>query len=746
MLDRAELAELLLRVSDPVAAVPEIEARARTDMRPYLASQQSAVLRGIPWGGVEMSDESGKSKYIYVDRETSWLQFGHRVLQEASDPSVPLLERLFFCGIFSSNLDEYFRVRVASLRSLLRLGKTDVARLGISPHRLLHDIHQIVLQQQEQYGSIIGDIFAELKTAGFARVDEGSVAAAHHDFLAELFAEQVRPLVEPFMLQGEDGPPFLDNNQVYLVIELFEKGREVLESWTPEYALLKVPSDSLPRFITLPARGDTHEVMFLDDLIRYNLDQIFPKYEVGRSYAVKLTRDAELHVEDEFEGDLVEAIRKSLKNRDRGVPSRFLYDMRTPYVLIHRLQHGLGLQEEDLVLGARYHNLKDYLGFPRFGRKDLSYPDWPTLPHPVFDGVDSVMAAVRDRDQVVHTPYQSFDHFVRFLDEAAEDPDVEELWLTVYRVARDSDVLTALIRAAHAGKNVTVFMEVQARFDEESNLHWADQLEAAGVRTLYSMQGLKVHAKIALVATRDGDERSLYAYVGTGNFNEKTAGVYADHGVYTCDERITKDVEQVFRFLAGEIEEPTTEHLLTAPLTLRKGFYELIEREAQAAREGKPSGMTLKMNALEDKKIIKRLYDASVAGVPIEIIVRGICRLVPGVPGQSDTIRVRSILDRHLEHARIYAFHNGGDEIIYLASADWMKRNLSRRVEVALPVYDPEIKRQLRRLLDLELADNTKARWIDASGANVYVQADGKPRVRSQEAFRDFLAELAPGP
>ena len=693
-----------------------------------------------------MSDEIETSKYTYLDRETSWLQFGHRVLQEAEDPTVPLLERLFFCGIFSSNLDEYFRVRVASLRSLLRLGKTDVARLGISPHRLLHDIHKIVLNQQEQYGRIIAGIFDELAAAGFTLVDEGSVAAAHHDFLRETFAERVLPLVKPFMLQGEDGPPFLDNNEVYLVVELFEKGREVLESWTPEYALIKVPSDSLPRFVTLPARGDTHEVMFLDDLIRYNLDEIFPRHEVGRSYAVKLTRDAELHVEDEFEGDLVEAIRKSLKNRDTGVPSRFLYDMSTPYVVIHRLQHGLSLKEEDLVLGARYHNLKDYLGFPRFGRKDLSYPDWPALQHPVFDRTDSVMAAVRDRDQVVHTPYQSFDHFVRFLNEAADDPDVEELWLTVYRVARDSDVLTALIKAAHAAKKVTVFMEVQARFDEESNLHWAGQLEAAGVRTLYSMQGLKVHAKIALVAKRDGDERELYAYVGTGNFNEKTAGIYADHGVYTCDERITKDVEQVFRFLSGEVEQPTTEHLLTAPVTLRKGFYELMEREARAAREGRPSGMTLKMNALEDQEIIKRLYDASVAGVPIELIVRGICRLIPGVPGQSETIKVRSILDRHLEHARIFAFHNGGDEMIYLASADWMKRNLSRRVEVALPVYDPEIKRQLRRLLDLELADNTKARWIDASGANTYVGAEGAPPVRSQEAFRDFLAELAPTP
>jgi len=684
-----------------------------------------------------------RAPFTYLDRETSWLRFAHRVLQEADDTSVPLFERLFFCGIFSSNLDEYFRVRVASLRALLRLRKADDAKLGIEPHRLLHDIHRIVLDQQERYGGILQRVFAGLEAEGIRRVDHESVHPRHHAFLKTTFDEKVRPLLAPTELgEGDDAVPFLKNHAIYLVVECWEGSRRTRGSWTPSYMLVEVPSASVGRFVSLPAEGGTQrDVMLLDDLIRYNLADVFAGHEVGRSWAVKLTRDAELYVEDEFEGNLVEAIRRSLKKRETGLPSRFLYDMRMPFVLVHRLQQRLGLQEEDLVLGARYHNLSDYVGFPRFGRDDLSYPSWPPLPHPVLESAPSIMAAVRERDQVVHLPYQSFDHVVRLLNEAAASPVVEEVWLTVYRVARDSSVLSALIAAARNGKRVTVFMEVQARFDEESNLHWAERLEAAGVRTLYSMQGLKVHAKIALVVSREDGERRLYSYVGTGNFNEKTAKIYTDHGIFTCDPRITHDVEQVFRFLAGEVQEPRTEHLLVAPFTLRKTFNRLIEHETERAAEGRPSGMTLKLNSLEDEKIIERLYEASRAHVPIDVIVRGICRLVPGIEGQSESIRVRSIIDRYLEHARIYRFHHDGQNLLYLASADWMKRNLSHRVEVAVPVYDPEVRRQLERVLALQLADNRKARVLDAAGANPYARDDGPP-LRAQEAFRSLVAEL----
>lgn len=681
--------------------------------------------------------------FTYLDRETSWLRFGGRVLQEADDASVPLFERLFFCGIFSSNLDEYFRVRVASLRTLLRLGKADEAKLGIDAHRLLHDIHRIVVEQQARYGDILGRVFDGLARAGIRLVTNASVDPRHHAFLRATFDEKVRPFIVSMRLgKADEERPFLKNHMIYLVVELWEKNHAAYESWVPTYVLIEVPTPAVGRFITLPTDGGDHEVMFLDDLIRYNLDEIFPEYEVGRSYAVKLTRDAELYVEDEFEGDLVTAIRRSLKKRETGLPSRFLYDMRMPFVLLRRLRERLGLEDEDMVLGARYHNLSDYMGFPRFGRDDLAYPKWPALPHPTLDRAPSVMAAMRLRDQVIHMPYQSFDPVVRMLDEAARDADVEEVWLTVYRVAKDSSVLNALIAAARAGKRVTVFMEVQARFDEESNLYWAERLEAAGVRILYSMQGLKVHAKMAFVMSREQKERRLYAYLSTGNFNEKTARAYTDHGIVTCDPRITNDVEQVFRFLAREMEEPRTEHLLVAPFSLRSGFEQLIAHEAERAVSGKPSGITMKLNSLEDEKMVERLYEASCAGVPMDIIVRGICRLMPGVRGQSETIRVRSILDRYLEHARVYRFHHDGEERLYLASADWMKRNLSRRVEVAVPIYDAEIRRQLELALALQLADNLKARVIDASGTNPYARAEDAAPIRSQEVFRDFVASL----
>lgn len=691
-----------------------------------------------------MADERAASEYTFLNRELSWLYFSHRVLQEAADPSVPLLERLFFCGIFSSNLDEYFRVRVASLRTLLRLGQGDKEQMGADPNRLLHDIHRVVLSQQEEYGSIIGGLLGELRSEGIEVVDDTSVPEAGHGFLRAHYDQHLSDSLTPIHLAPEGDPPFLRNHGVYLVVELWPSAGSI-ESWVPECALVEVP-ESLDRYVVLPhadASDETRRVMYLDDVIRFNLDRLFPEHDVGRAYAIKLTRDAELYVEDEFSGRLVDAIRDSLKNRETGLPSRFLYDMRTPYVLVHLLQHRLGLAEEDMVLGGRYHNLNDLMGFPRFGREDLSFPEWPSLAHPVFEGADSLIEVISERDQVVHTPYQSYDYVVDFLDEAASDPDVEELWLTVYRVARDSAVLHALIKAAEAGKKVTVFMEVQARFDEESNLEWARRLEAVGVRTLYSMKGLKVHAKIALVVRREGGRRRGYAYVGTGNFNEKTARIYADHGIFTADERITNDVEQVFLFLSGEIEEPKTEHLLVAPFTLRKGFNKLIKGERKAAEAGRPSGMTLKMNSLQDAKIIKKVYEASRAGVPIQIIVRGICCLVPGVENQSETIEVRSIIDRLLEHARVYSFHHDGEERMYLASADWMKRNLSRRVEVAIPVYDEEIRRQIRALIDIQLADNRKARVLDAGGRNEYVRpGDGDQPVRAQEAFRDFVAGL----
>lgn len=684
---------------------------------------------------------------MLTDRELSWLAFNERVLQEAEDESVPLLERLFFGGVFSSNLDEFFRVRVASLRSLLRAGPRLTEGLDVSPHRLLHDIHRTAVRHIDRYGDVQAQLKQALHREGIHIVDECSVPIHCHDYLREYFLETVREHLVPMRLT-ESGTEslFMHNGVPYLVVELWAREPGAVVDWAPDYALVQVPSPPLPRFVTLPENGADRYVMFLDDVIRYNLPILFPGCDVGRAFAVMLTRDADLHVEDEFTGDLERAIRASLGNREKGVPSRFLYDTRAPYVLVHRLQHRLGLSEEDVVPGGRYNRLSDYMGFPRFDRTDLTFPAWSAVPHPVLDGADSILSEIARGDQLIHTPYQSFDSVIRFLEEGAADPAVESLALTVYRVARESRVLTALESAAKAGKEVTVFFEVQARFDEESNLAWADRLRAGGVRVLSSIVGLKVHAKLALIRRREEGVRRHYAYVGTGNFNEKTAGIYADHGLFTADPRITGDVAEVFRFLTGEVEKPEVRHLLVAPFALRSSLERLMHEEVVHAREGRPAGITLKLNALEDAKIIRRLSQAAADGVPVRAVIRGICRL----PEDAETggrFQVRSIVDRYLEHARVYHFEAGGDERMYLASADWMSRNLNRRVEVAVPIFDPVLRDQLRRMLELQFADDTKARIVDRAASNRYAREDGNGTVRAQTVraqaeFRDFVRGL----
>ncbi len=678
----------------------------------------------------------------YFDRELSWLSFNGRVLQEARDPSVPLFDRLLFLSIFSSNLDEFFRVRVAALRSLLRLRKKKRRKLDFDPGELLREIRRRVTEQQELFGDTFrGQILPELEEHGIVLVDERTVAGDAAAHAAAHFREHVAPILEVQTLQRSGPAPFLVDRRLYLVVELWEPGPAALTGQLPDYALVAVPSDVLPRFVPLP-HPTLRPVIFLDDVLRLGLPSLFPEQRVGESCAVKLSRDADLYLEDEFEGDLVEKIRKGLSRRDQGVPSRFLYDARTPAAMLDFLQDRLELEGDDLVPGWRYHNLHDFARFPRFGLDELSAPPVEPLPHPVLTRADSVLAAVAEKDRVLHFPYQSYQPVVRFLEEAADDPDVRRIWITLYRVADDSAVVRALVRAARRGIPVTAFVEVKARFDEESNLRWADEMEAAGVRVLYSMPGLKVHAKLALVARDENGAEGHYAYLGTGNFNERTARVYADHGLLTADPRLTGEVRALFDSLAGEAREPSLRHLLVAPEHLRKGFEDLVAGEVEEARSGGAGRMILKMNSLEDRSMIDRLYRAGREGVRIELIVRGICCLIPGAADSGEGIRGRSIVDRFLEHARVYVFGAGGEERIYLASADWMNRNLSHRVEVAFPLYDPDVREEVRTILDLQRMDNVKARMLDAEQSNAYVPRDGAAPVRSQEATYRYLAGL----
>lgn len=682
----------------------------------------------------------------YFNRELSWLSFNDRVLQEARNPDVPLFERLHFLAIFSSNLDEFFRVRVASLRSLLRLKKKKTKKLGFDPATLLQDIHAVVTEQQETFGRVWREeLVPALEECGIVLVDERHLNSAQQEVLLDYFHDTIHPHLQPVLIDRDGEPPFLKNKGLYLVTELWERaGGVALSALEAQYALVEIPSPPLPRFVEVPGTDGLRRVMFLDDVIRCFLPHLYPVFDVGASYAVKLSRDADLHLEDEFSGNLKEMIAKSLAKRETNVPTRFLYDLRMPQATLGRLKDRLALEDEDLVEGGRYHNLNDFFSFPTCDVEGQTYEPLPPVIHPALEQASSMFEAVAEKDRLLSFPYQKFDYVVRFLEEAAVDPAVEELWITLYRVSRDSAVARALVKAAEHGKRVTAFVEVKARFDEQSNLDWAARMEQAGVQVLYSMPGLKVHTKLALVARREAGELRYYGYLGTGNFNEKTARIYADHGLLTADQRLGLDVRQVFAFLLGEVEQPTFEHLLVAPFYLRKAFYRLIDHEIEQARAGEASGMTLKMNSLEDPKIIQRLYAASRAGVPIRMVVRGICCLVPGVPGQSETIEATSIVDRFLEHARIYCFHHGGEEVVYLASADWMKRNLSRRVEVAFPVYDPDARQTLRAVLGLQRADNTRARIIDAEQRNAYVRADDAKAVRAQiDSYRYFEEKVA---
>ncbi len=699
-----------------------------------LVAQEDPTEAGL---GVSSTEER------YVNRELSWLSFNERVLQEAESAAVPLFERLKFLAIFSSNLDEFFRVRVASLRALLSLKKKKGKKRRFNPKRLLREIHDVALAQQERFGKAFREeILPGLVEAGIDLVDELGVPDEYHSTLEDYFIEHVEPLLEPTYLEDDGEPTFLKDHTVYLVVEL-QPGQDIaVGSSGPRLGLVEVPSPPLPRFISIPASDDRRYVVFLDDVIRHNLARVFPGQVVAGAYAVKVSRDADLYLDDEFDQGLKQAIKKSLKKRDTGIPIRFLYDMRSPHVMVNRLKAALGLQDEDLILGGRYHNLHDLFGFPvgeAAGRQDAPLPP---LPHPVLDQAPNLFDVVSEKDRLLHFPYQSYDYAVRLLQEAAADPDVDAIWISLYRVARDSAVVEALIEAARNGKDVSAFVEVQARFDEELNLEWAERMERAGVRTLYGRQGIKVHAKLALIRRREGDASRLYALLATGNFNEKTARIYSDHGLMTADERLTEEVHRVFRILGGEDVEPDFEHLLVAPFHLRNRFNELIDSEIEAARAGRAAGITVKMNSLQDQGMIDRLYEASTAGVPIQLVIRGICCIRPGVSSLSENIDGRSIVDRFLEHSRIYLFHAGGAEVLYLSSADWMTRNLSRRVEVAFPIYDPDARAQLLHVLSLQLADNTKARIIDAEQGNRFVTAAGRPAVRSQIDTYRYLEEL----
>ncbi len=680
-------------------------------------------------------------KSIFIERDISWLAFNHRVLQEAADPSVPLYDRLKFLAIYSSNLNEFYQVRVASMRSFTALKKEERPEDERKPKKILKVVQKIVSWQQSEFGRIYTqEIIPQLQEHNIHLINDIEIGEQQKEFADQFFKKHLEPAVETHPLDQNGEITFLNNNQLYLVVQL--KGN--LDD-SKNIVLVTIPSGDLGRFIKIPQSSDRFCVSFIDDIIRYNLPKILSGKEVVAAYSIKVSRDAELYLGDEYDGDLIKKLKERIAERDKGAPTRFLYDLNMPIELLAKLKEVLKLSKNDLTPGSRYHNFNDFFGFPfPEGKSELKEADMPQLEHPALRNQESIMNVLDQQDVILHFPYQSYGYIPKLIWEAAENPSVTKIRITLYRVASKSEVTTALLHALSVGKKVIAFIEAKARFDEESNLYWGAELEKAGATVIYSYPGIKVHTKLLMISkdTEDGGQ-VRYAYLGTGNFNEKTAKLYCDHALITSKRKISKEVKRIFDLLEKKVIVPKCKQILVSPFTTRSGINKLINQEIAYAKAGKPAHLILKMNSLEDRDMIQKLYEASDAGVKIKLIVRGICCLIPGVIGMSENIEVVSILDRFLEHARVYIFGNGGDEKMYLASADLMTRNLDRRIEVIFPILDAAIFKELRHIINLQLNDNSKSRLIVENQSNPYkTREPGEVKQRAQVDIYNYLKGL----
>lgn len=675
----------------------------------------------------------------YFDRDLSWLSFNDRVLQEAMDRTVPLLERLKFLAIYSSNLDEFYRVRVASLRSLAGLKKVDRAALEVTPEKRVDRINRKALAQQERFGELYREeLLPALARKGIHFLTPQKLSRRQEEFVRDHFTRHVAPLLHTATVRAGNAP-FIEDRRLYFACRLKPKNGS-----KERLVLVNIPSDELGRFIVLPSSGKRTELMYLDDAMRLCLGGLFTGFKLTACHSIKLSRDAELHLDEEYVGNVKEKVRKSLRKRSMGVPSRFLYDGDMPRPTLRALRNLLGLSKQDIVAGGRYHNFSDLLKVPLKGYRELRDPALRPVPDAATRNGAATFQALKRRDVLWHFPYHDFGNVVRWLQQAARDPHVKHIAITLYRVADGSEVCKALLDALQRGKRVTVFVEVQARFDERSNLYWGDTLEKAGARVLYSYENLKVHCKLCLVERREKGRTVRYAYLGTGNFNERTSTIYTDMALLTAQPAITREVAEVFQHLADRRHRPALSQLLMAPLSLRGSLEAMIDKEIENARSGRQSGILLKLNSLEDRALIRKLYDASNAGVQVRLIIRGICCLVPGIEGLSANIEAISIVDRFLEHTRVYAFVNGGKPTVMLSSADWMGRNLDRRIEVAFPVNDAGLRAMVLELMEIQWRDRVKARHIDMLQTNPYRDAARRdPQTRAQEATYAYLKKEA---
>lgn len=675
---------------------------------------------------------------LLFNRELSWLAFNERVLQEALDEKNPIAERMRFLGIYSNNMDEFYRVRAAYVRRMIAVGKRSVLGFDGTPKQLFEAIRQVVIKQQKKFQIAYKKLLRELETENIFHVDDTKLNEEQSVELSNYFHLKLKHAIVPIMLNARTPFPKLKDTGIYLAIKIEQKKKQ-----RKRFALIQIPEE-FSRFYRM-TDGDKQYVILLDDIIRLNLHAIFSifSYDSIMAYTFKFSRDAELDLDDDISSSFMEKIEKSIKKRKLGEPVRFVYDEAMPEdllsYLLKRLNLELGL---NTIAGGKYHNFKDFMSFPTFERTDFTFPRRPPNAHPELDRQASLIRRVLRKDIMIHFPYQRFDYLVDLLRESAIDPKVKSIKINVYRVARYSQVMNALMNAVKNGKSVNVVIELQARFDEENNLYWANTLREAGAKVSFGAEGIKVHSKLIQIERGSANGIKRISYIGTGNFHEGNAKIYEDIGFFTADETIGNEVNEVFRVLLGQVVQPSFEKLIVSPYNTRKKIIELIKFEMKQAKSGAPSGIRLKLNNLVDSDLIRHLYEANNAGVKIDILCRGICCLVPGIDGVSENIHVRSIVGRYLEHSRFMVFHHGGEQQYFISSADWMERNLDKRIEVMCPIEEPRLKQRLEDIFGILWKGNVKSRIIDQYQTNRYYR-NGKKGFHSQEQLYEYYVNLS---
>jgi len=675
----------------------------------------------------------------FIPKEISWLSFNERVLQEAENKEVPLIERFKFLGIYSNNLDEFFRVRVATLKRLTQFGEKSKEMLGYSPKATLKKVHDIVLSQNSRFEKIYSSLIQELAKHKIHIINEKQLNEEQCGFVRNYFISEVRSRLMPFLIEEDTDLPNLTDDAIFLAIILKKR-----RTGDKRYALMEIPTSLLPRFIVLPESDEDKYIIFLDDIIRSGLKDVFFIFDFDdiSAYTIKLTKDAELEIADDILESYIEKLSKSLHQRKLANPVRFIYDRKMPEELLKLIKKKLNFGPDDVVIPAdRYHNFKDFMKFPNLGKKKFYYEPLVPIPHKDIQPGKSILSAIKKKDIHLYFPYHSFDHLIDLLREASIDPYVTSVQITLYRLARNSSVINALMNAARNGKNVTTVVELQARFDEEANILWGNKLREEGVKVIYGVPGLKVHSKLLLITRVKGDITQRYAAIGTGNFNEDTARVYTDSLLLTSELKITNEVQKAFNFFNVNYKKDNYYHLVLSPFSLRNKINLLIENEIKNAKAGKKASIYLKLNNITDAELINNLYEASSAGVNVRLIVRGMNSLVPGLQDVSDNIKAIGIVDRFLEHSRFMIFRNGGKEEVFISSADLMTRNLDHRIEVTCPVFDKYLKNELKEIFSILWNDNIKARKLDASLSNIFVKP-GKNEYRSQVEVYNYLKKI----